>query len=83
VLPNLGLANVEFARMDAESLELADGTFDVALCALGLMYVPDTARGHSRASAASSARAGGSACSSGASEASAAGRPSFRSSRTK
>jgi ubiquinone/menaquinone biosynthesis C-methylase UbiE len=31
----------EFARQDAEQLEFPDGTFDVALCALGLMYVPD------------------------------------------
>ena len=29
-----------FARMDAETLELLDATFDAALCALGLMYVP-------------------------------------------
>jgi len=31
----------EFFRQDAEQLEFADGTFDAALCALGLMYVPD------------------------------------------
>jgi ubiquinone/menaquinone biosynthesis C-methylase UbiE len=31
----------EFSRQDAEQLEFADGTFDAALCALGLMYVPD------------------------------------------
>lgn len=37
----LGLSNTSFARMDAERLELADASFDVALCALGLMYVPD------------------------------------------
>lgn len=36
-----GLSNVEFARMDAETLTLPDATFDVVLCALGLMYVPD------------------------------------------
>ena len=30
--------------MDAEALELADAGFDVVLCALGLMYVPDPAR---------------------------------------
>lgn len=44
-----GIHNVTFERMDAEALELPDGTpgtgpaagFDVALCALGLMYVPD------------------------------------------
>ena len=40
----LGLANVAFARMDAESLALPDARFDVALCALGLMYMPDPAR---------------------------------------
>jgi ubiquinone/menaquinone biosynthesis C-methylase UbiE len=38
---NQGLFNVELMRMDAESLALPDGSFDVALCALGLMYVPD------------------------------------------
>ena len=31
----------EFSRQDAEQLEYPDGTFDAALCALGLMYVPD------------------------------------------
>ena len=35
------LANVTAERMDAEVLELPDQAFDVALCALGLMYVPD------------------------------------------
>jgi SAM-dependent methyltransferase len=30
-----------FARMDAEALALPPATFDVALCALGLMYMPD------------------------------------------
>lgn len=39
--------NVSFERMDAEALTLPDGAstsgagFDVALCSLGLMYVPD------------------------------------------
>lgn len=34
--------NVRFLRTDAESLKLDDAEpFDVALCALGLMYVPD------------------------------------------
>jgi SAM-dependent methyltransferase len=33
--------NARFERMDAETLELSDGSFDVVLCALGLMYVPD------------------------------------------
>ena len=36
-----GFTNVSARRMGAESLELPDATFDVALCALGLMYVPD------------------------------------------
>ena len=36
-----GLTNVRSERMDAEQLALPDGTYDVALCALGLMYVPD------------------------------------------
>ncbi len=35
------VANVAFERMDAEKLALDADTFDVALCALGLMYVPD------------------------------------------
>ena len=34
-----GLANVEVRRCDAEQLD-ATGRYDVALCALGLMYVP-------------------------------------------
>ena len=33
--------NVRFKRMDAEQLSLPDASFDVALCALGLMYLPD------------------------------------------
>jgi SAM-dependent methyltransferase len=33
--------NVRFERMDAERLSLPDASFDVALCALGLMYLPD------------------------------------------
>jgi len=36
-----GLTNVTFERMDAEELQLDAATFDVALCSLGLMYVPD------------------------------------------
>jgi ubiquinone/menaquinone biosynthesis C-methylase UbiE len=39
-----GTANCRFQRMDAEGLALEDGTFDVALCALGLMYAPDPER---------------------------------------
>jgi ubiquinone/menaquinone biosynthesis C-methylase UbiE len=38
------VANASFERMDAEKLEFPDASFDVALCALGLMYVPDPAR---------------------------------------
>jgi ubiquinone/menaquinone biosynthesis C-methylase UbiE len=38
------LPNATFARMDAETLDLPDATFDVVLCSLGLMYVPDPAR---------------------------------------
>ena len=34
-------ANVRFEQMDAEKLELPDNSFDVALCALGLMYIPN------------------------------------------
>jgi len=33
-----------FERMDAEKLELPDASFDAALCALGLMYMPDPAQ---------------------------------------
>ena len=39
-----GIRNARFERADAESLSLADGSFDVAFCALGLMYVPDPTR---------------------------------------
>jgi SAM-dependent methyltransferase len=37
----LRLEQTAFERMDAEQLELPDATFDLAMCALGLMYVPD------------------------------------------
>jgi len=33
--------NASFERSDAEALPFADGTFDAAVCGLGLMYVPD------------------------------------------
>ena len=36
-----GIGNATFERMDAEHLTYQDGGFDVALNALGLMYVPD------------------------------------------
>jgi ubiquinone/menaquinone biosynthesis C-methylase UbiE len=35
------LSHVTAGRMDAEALDVPDGSFDAALCALGLMYVPD------------------------------------------
>ncbi len=34
------VGNAGFARMEAERLALPDATFDVVLCAFGLMYVP-------------------------------------------
>jgi SAM-dependent methyltransferase len=37
----MNLTNCSFVRMDAERLSLADAGFDVVLCALGLMYMPD------------------------------------------
>lgn len=36
-----GYRHVWFERADAEALHFPGGVFDVALCALGLMYVPD------------------------------------------
>ena len=39
-----GLPGIEFARMDAEALSFDAGRFDVVLCSLGLMYVPDSER---------------------------------------
>lgn len=36
-------ANVTVRRMPAEKLDIADGSFDAAVCALGLMYTPDPA----------------------------------------
>ena len=38
------LSNCSFSRMDAETLALPDASFDIALCALGLMYMPDPER---------------------------------------
>jgi ubiquinone/menaquinone biosynthesis C-methylase UbiE len=35
------VSNATFARMDAETLDLPHAGFDVVLCALGLMYMPD------------------------------------------
>jgi ubiquinone/menaquinone biosynthesis C-methylase UbiE len=39
-----GIRNARFQRADAESLDLPDASFDVAFCALGLMYMPDPTR---------------------------------------
>jgi ubiquinone/menaquinone biosynthesis C-methylase UbiE len=36
-----GESRVRFERMDAEELSLENSVFDAALCALGLMYMPD------------------------------------------
>lgn len=36
-----GYRNATFQRFDAESMDLEDGAFDAAVCALGLMYCPD------------------------------------------
>ncbi|HEY4956711.1 MAG TPA: class I SAM-dependent methyltransferase, partial [Caldimonas sp.] len=35
------VTHASFARMDAEQLDLGDANFDVALCALGLMYMAE------------------------------------------
>ncbi len=37
----LRIRNAAFQRMDAEQLHLDENGFDVAVCGLGLMYVPD------------------------------------------
>ena len=39
-----GLAHVTTQRMDAEELDFSDRHFDAAICALGLMYVPNPNR---------------------------------------
>jgi ubiquinone/menaquinone biosynthesis C-methylase UbiE len=38
------LANARFERADAEALPFTEANFDAAVCALGLMYVPDPVR---------------------------------------
>ena len=38
------LSNASFQRMDAEQLDLPDASFDAAVCALGLMFMPDPAQ---------------------------------------
>jgi ubiquinone/menaquinone biosynthesis C-methylase UbiE len=35
------IQHVEFKRMNAESLDLDDHSFDICICSLGLMYVPE------------------------------------------
>lgn len=37
----LGLHNIDFREMDAEELDLPEQRFDVILCRLGLMYLPN------------------------------------------
>jgi len=39
-----GITQATFERADAEELPFADASFDAAVCALGLMYVPDPLR---------------------------------------
>ena len=39
-----GIANARFERVEVEQSTFADNSFDVVLCALGLMYVPDPER---------------------------------------
>ncbi len=39
-----GEKRISFERMDAEELSLEDNVYDAALCALGLMYMPDPCR---------------------------------------
>jgi len=36
-----GFSNARFQWMDAEDLQVEPGSFDVVLCSLGLMYMPD------------------------------------------
>ncbi len=36
----LGLSNVQLGRMDAEALELADGSFDAVTCAFSVFFFP-------------------------------------------
>lgn len=38
------ISNTNFRRMDAEQLDFKNNGYDVALCGLGLMYVPDPVR---------------------------------------
>lgn len=38
---DLGLHNIDFREMDAETLDLPENSFDLIFCRLGLMYLPD------------------------------------------
>ncbi|SMO53338.1 class I SAM-dependent methyltransferase [Solitalea koreensis] len=38
---DLGINTVSFERMEAEELNIINSKYDIALCSLGLMYVPD------------------------------------------
>lgn len=40
----LGLTNLEFVESDAETAQLADASFDAAVCRWGLMFMPDLDR---------------------------------------
>jgi SAM-dependent methyltransferase len=40
-----GIDHIETMVMDAESLDLPDGSFDAVLCQLGVMFLPDVDRG--------------------------------------
>lgn len=42
-LERLGLTNIDFRRMDASAPDLPAGSFDVALCRWGLMFIDDLA----------------------------------------
>lgn len=42
-MDNWGLENIEARRADGEKLNVADDAYDVAFCALGLMYMPEPA----------------------------------------
>ncbi len=37
----LGLANIEFRRMDAQELDVPEAAFDAVLCRWGVMFLPD------------------------------------------
>jgi ubiquinone/menaquinone biosynthesis C-methylase UbiE len=44
IVKEKSLSNISFQRMDAEELTVENETYDIALCALGLMYVTDYAK---------------------------------------